>query len=261
MNPTQAKRFTDQGFSSESVRWSSPLLVSLGFALFPLIATESALALSSRVPSSSFRTTEVVKCVGDLRSYTPRDDDRSEFADKAREGVRLFVAGQYQAAIDVLTAAIFLQPDNPMAYYHRGIAYQRLKAYDQALSDFTVVIEKGEPIDFAYLNRGAIRVKLGFMKEAESDFDAALKINPSRPDTYFNRALLFLKTNRGEEAIENITKGIGFNPQDPKAYFLRASALETYHRHDEARRDLDQALKLDPNLMPARALLKRLDHQ
>ena len=199
-------------------------------------------------------------CVGDALSYAPAENDVSAFAIKAREGIRLFLAGEYQSAIDVLTAAIALEPNNALAYYHRGIAYQRLKAYPQALSDFTVVIDKGAPIDFAYLNRGAVRTKLGLMLEAESDFDAALKMEPTRPDTYFNRALLFLKTNRGQQAIDDITKGIGFNPKDAKAYFLRASALETFHRHSEARHDLDEALRLDPDLAPARELLKRLDH-
>lgn len=198
---------------------------------------------------------------GDAQSYgPPSESDRSEYSQKTREGVRLFLAGQYQPAVDILTEAIRLQPGDPLAYYHRGIAYQRLKAYAQALSDFTVAIEKGPPFDSAYLNRGAVRAKLGLMVEAESDFDAALKLEPNRPDTYFNRALLFLKTNRGQMAIDDITKGIGFNPEDAKAYFLRANALETFHRHDEARRDLSEALRLEPGLIQAQELLKRLDH-
>lgn len=227
-------------------------------AMVSQIASASAFGLPKPQgdPSSLFNLTR-----GDAQPYNaPPETDRSEFAQKTREGVRLFLAGQYQSAVDILTEAIRLQPGDPLAYYHRGIAYQRLRAYAQALSDFTVVIEKGPPFDYAYLNRGAVRAKLGLMVEAESDFDAALKLEPTRPDTYFNRALLFLKTNRNQMAIDDITKGIGFNPQDAKAYFLRANALETFHRHDEARRDLAEALKLEPGLIQAQDLLKRLDH-
>lgn len=222
------------------------------------VAVASALVLPRSQPAQSwlFNLSR-----GDAQAYTaPPETDKSEFAQKAREGVRLFLFGQYQPAVDILTEAIRLKPGDALAYYHRGIAYQRLKAYGQALSDFTVVIEKGPPFDYAYLNRGAVRAKLGLMIEAELDFDAALKLEPTRPDTYFNRALLFLKTNRGQLAIDDITKGIGFNPQDAKAYFLRANALETFHRHDEARRDLTEALKLEPGLVQAQDLLKRLDH-
>ncbi len=198
---------------------------------------------------------------GVLDSYVPKETDRSAFANHAREGIRLFVAGQYQAAIEQFSKAIQLEPDNALAYYHRGISYQRLRAQAEALSDFTVAIEKGPPNDFAYLNRGAVRAKLGLLLEAESDFNAALKIDPTRPDTYYNRSLLFLKTNRIQMAIDDITTGIGLNPKDAKAYYLRANALEMLHRHDEVRRDLDEALRLDPTFAPARRLLDSLKHK
>lgn len=229
--------------------------------ILALPASDPAAAIGAPSPQASAGGTGVIHIRGDDQTFaTPPDTDRSEFARLTREGIRLFLDRQYQPAVDILAKAIALEPDNWLAYYHRGIAFQRLKSYAQALSDFTVVIEKGPPIDFAYLNRGAVRAKLGLMREAESDFDAALKIDPTRPDTYFNRALLFLKTSRGQEAIDDISKGIGFNPKDAKAYFLRASALETFHRHDEVRRDLEEALRIDPALLPAQDLLKRLEH-
>lgn len=245
-------------------RCSNDLRGRLLLGTFAALAIVSFSALASalelpKLPATSSWLFNLSR--GDAPSYgSPSESDRSEFAQKTREGVRLFLAGQYQPAVDILTEAIRLQPGDPLAYYHRGIAYQRLKAYGQALSDFTVVIEKGPPFDYAYLNRGAVRAKLGLMVEAESDFDSALKLEPTRPDTYFNRALLFLKTNRGQMAIDDITKGIGFNPKDAKAYFLRANALETFHRHDEARRDLTEALRLEPSLVQAQDLLTRLDH-
>lgn len=236
-------------------------IASALFCLLPLATCHPVAAIGVPSTPTSNSRSSIIYTRGDIQPYAaPPDSDHSEFARLAREGIRLFLDGQYQPAVDILTKAIALEPDNALAYYHRGIAFQRLKFYAQALSDFTVVIEKGPPIDFAFLNRGAVRAKLGLMREAESDFDAALKIEPTRPDTYFNRALLFLKTNRGQEAIDDISKGIGFNPKDAKAYFLRASALETFHRHDEVRRDLEEALRIDPGLVSAQNLLKRLDH-
>ena len=225
--------------------------------------TASALGAQSHGPTPQL--SQVMQCRADRPldkpAYLPDENDRREYAAKAREGRRLFQSGDFIGAVKIFTQAIALEPSDALAYYHRGIAHQKLRAYSEALADFTIAIEKGPEVDSAYLNRGAVRTKLGMNIEAEADFDAALKIEPTRPDTYLNRALLFLKTNRVQHAIDDVSKAISLNPGDAKPHYLRASILEMSHRHPEVRFDLQRALELDPNFFKARELLLRMEQE
>jgi len=63
--------------------------------------------------------------------------DGNEVRKKTEEGIRLFQAGDIEAVIQVLTEAIGLNPDYPIAYHWRGMAFQRLGRDEEAKSDFS----------------------------------------------------------------------------------------------------------------------------
>ena len=80
-------------------------------------------------------------------------------------------------------------------YFNHGNELVRLKRYEEALEDFTVVIEakssmKHVYLPFALANRGTIYYLMGRYPEALLDYNQTLAINPNNGRAYYWRALV-----------------------------------------------------------------------
>ncbi|MHC2990121.1 hypothetical protein OB13_00380 [Pontibacter sp. HJ8] len=88
---------------------------------------------------------------------------------------------------ETLTEALELYPDDPEFLYQRAESRLELQKYEQAIEDYTRVIETGP--DFEYLSdvlysRGAARYKLGNKAEAEQDRQLAMKKTKAKLEPY-----------------------------------------------------------------------------
>ena len=64
-------------------------------------------------------------------------------------GETAFDAGNYQGAVEAFSQGIGQCPGNAALYIIRGIAYNRLGSYDQALKDYDKAIEL-KPVSIFY---------------------------------------------------------------------------------------------------------------
>ena len=88
--------------------------------------------------------------------------------------------------LDLLLAA---NPNNASIYYQRGNAYYNISTYDNAISDYSRVLEI-QPNNFsALLNRGALKRKNGDIDGALKDYNLAISISPNDSDAYRNRGI------------------------------------------------------------------------
>ena len=88
--------------------------------------------------------------------------------------------------LDLLLAA---NPNNASIYYQRGNAYYNISTYDNAISDYSRVLEI-QPNNFsALLNRGALKRKNGDVVGALKDYNLAISISPNDSDAYRNRGI------------------------------------------------------------------------
>ena len=80
------------------------------------------------------------------------------------------------------------------------------------------------------------------------DYAAALKLKPSSPEIYANRASLHITHGRSEAAIADLDQAIKLWPSElaAKARVLRARAYYLLGDYDKATVDLDAAQKVDP---------------
>ena len=85
---------------------------------------------------------------------------------------------KYASAIRDYTAAIALDPRNPLAPYNRGNLYFDTKRYELAIADFTRAIELDQEFAFAFFNRGLAQERLGDNVAAAKDYARALAIDP-----------------------------------------------------------------------------------
>src|SRR3972149_7174963 len=76
-------------------------------------------------------------------------------------------------AIEANAKAIALNPNDPYAYYNRGIAYVQKSQYDRAIEDYNKAIALNPNYAYAYNNRGIAYVRKGQYGRAISDFQKA----------------------------------------------------------------------------------------
>ena len=104
----------------------------------------------------------------------------------------LFDAGQYVEAIIVIDELIAQYPNDALAYTNRGLAKGMLGRYEEAIIDFSKVIELRPPANLhplenvliiAHYNRGVSHARLGRIDAAHADFAVGLQLAREERDT------------------------------------------------------------------------------
>jgi len=72
--------------------------------------------------------------------------------DWVKKGYEQYREGKYEEAIRTFTIATFLNPDDGIAYYNRGIVYKRVKKESQALDDIKTAASLGHQKSQVILN-------------------------------------------------------------------------------------------------------------
>ena len=108
---------------------------------------------------------------------------------------------QYDEAIQDLSKALALNPNDAFAYNERGSIYFELEKYEQAIQDFDKVIEFKDFYEpDAYRRRGNAYLKLEQYERAIRDYNEAVKINLVDEESYLNCAYCWQKLGNEAEA-------------------------------------------------------------
>lgn len=107
------------------------------------------------------------------------------------QGYEKHLNGDLNSAIKDYSKAIEHDPRFAMAYQMRGAAWQRMKAFDKAINDFSMVIAFGEAAFQAvgYYNRGIAKNMSGDFSGAIPDFGQAILLDKKMAAAYFHRGI------------------------------------------------------------------------
>ena len=130
-------------------------------------------------------------------------------------------------AVDYLTQAIRLDPDDVKAYYNRGVAYSDLKQYQQAINDYTQAIRIDPSLVPAYNNRGVTYGRLKQYQQAINDFDQAIRLDPSLTQAYSNRGITYAGLKQYQQAIKDYTQAIRIDPNFAASAYTSSGGLPT----------------------------------
>ena len=121
-------------------------------------------------------------------------------------GYEKHLQGDLKAAIKDYTKAIEKNPGFAMAYQMRGEVWQRMKVFDKAINDFSMVISCGEPhfLAVGYYNRGVAKNMAGDFSGAISDFSAALNLDGKMAAAFFHRGIAKGRTGDAFGRIEDL---------------------------------------------------------
>ncbi|NTW52432.1 MAG: tetratricopeptide repeat protein [Chlorobiaceae bacterium] len=112
------------------------------------------------------------------------------------QGLASHKTGDLKEAVRLYSRAIDTDNRFVMAYQMRGAAWQKLKQYQKAIADYSMVIELGEPYfqSVGYFNRGIVKNMSGNYGDAAADFTFAINIDRKMAAAYFHRGIARLKS-------------------------------------------------------------------
>ena len=160
-------------------------------------------------------TTVLTSTRGRLRSTVPN---------RLKEGRKLLVLGQYDAAFCEFNKALEISPYLGVAYYQRGCVNEALGAIDLALADFDQALRCDAQIAHVYLHRGRIRTERGEFDSALADFDQVMIMRPNSAECYLNRGVCLAKKGVFTEAILDFQRVLKLTNHsdyaDPARFYL-----------------------------------------
>ncbi|MDH3575521.1 MAG: tetratricopeptide repeat protein, partial [Desulfobacteraceae bacterium] len=133
------------------------------------------------------------------------------------------IEGLWDNAIAEYSKVIEMNPKLAGAYNSRGFVYDEKGQHDDAIADFTKAIELSRDNAEPYYNRGTAYYEKDQHDDAIADFTKAIELNPKLTDAYNNRGLAYDKKGQHDKAIADYSMAIETNPMDVKAYFNRGN--------------------------------------
>lgn len=190
----------------------------------------------------------------------PRELEVSEgftAVDYNYRGVTYDKLDRYEEAIADYTRALELDPTFVLAYNNRGATYERLRKYENSLSDYTNAIQLAPTLAAAYYNRGNVYSKRKRPLDAINDYTRAIQLDPTLMRAYINRGGEYYALNRFEEALADFSAAIKLEPSYAKAHVNRGVIYDSLGQYDRAIEDYTHALRLtaqDPAIFYNRGL-------
>jgi tetratricopeptide (TPR) repeat protein len=132
---------------------------------------------------------------------------------------------EYDGAIEVLTSAIELDPDNVGAINVRGVAHEHKGEDDLAMADYNLAIQKRSNFGYAYNNRGTIQLRRSALQSALDDFNLSIKYTPRFLLGWTNRARVRTLMKDYDGAIADFAEA---EKIDPAAQQIAANRCITY---------------------------------
>ncbi len=188
------------------------------------------------------------------------DPDALELASAAYED-----AHQTDKAVDALRQAIVLDPNNAELY----VDFAAMASAHQSFQVGISVVNDGiglHPNDAAlYFARGVLHVQLAQYDLAQSDFETAYRLDPNQSLSTAALGLAAVQQNDLDKALATVEEKLKRRPEDPILLYLQADVLLAMGAEpgspefQRATRSAQTAVKLRPDLEPARAVLGKLE--
>lgn len=160
-----------------------------------------------------------------------------------------FHVGDQQGAIADYTQALRIEKTFSDAYVNRGTARAQLGDEEGAVQDYTTALDMTDDPRvraFAYLNRCLSLSNLQEHARALEDCTEAINLRPNNSLAYENRGLVKRRLGDQQGALQDFTIAIHIDPSNPEAYYNRALTRQDLGDLEGAIEDLDRTLALDP---------------
>ncbi|MDI3566859.1 caspase family protein [Bradyrhizobium sp. Arg816] len=152
----------------------------------------------------------------------------------------------YDRAIEALSSAIDLDPENVGAINLRGLSHERKGEDDLAMADYNLAIQKRANFGYAYNNRGTIHLRRGALQSALDDFNLSIKYTPAFLLGWTNRARMRTLNKDFDGAIADFAAAEKIDPAAPQIAGNRCITYGMMGKYDQAFADCDGLIQKQP---------------
>jgi tetratricopeptide (TPR) repeat protein len=169
------------------------------------------------------------------------------------KGIALSVRGNtlinkrdYVHAIETLSMAVDLDPDNVVTLNLRGLAYERRGQDDLAMADYNLALQKRPTYGVPYNNRGVIQLRRGALQSALDDFNLSIKYTPKFLLGWTNRARVRTLMKDYGGAIADFAEAEKIDPAAPQIAGNRCITFGMMGKYDQAFADCNGLIEKQP---------------
>lgn len=153
----------------------------------------------------------------------------------------------FDAANEMIDAALEINPDAPEIYTTRALIRRDQNNFAGALQDANTAVELDGQRAESYVVRGRFFEHVRDYERAMANYDRALEINPESASAYLYRANLKGALGNALGALLDFEEAQARDPYNPDLYFARANLYGVIQEYQSAINDLTRALELAPD--------------
>lgn len=197
---------------------------------------------------------------GQNRQAAPAES--SAPASPVAQAQSLLNAGKIDAAIETLTAAARLKPDDAQTRQLLGLAYYRKGDYKLAVEYLSAAVrqttEGGRQYREVVQALGLSHYMLGHTAEAVPYLEQLNGWSPENREVAYALGVGYIQTRNPDRARATFARLFGVPPAAAAAYLINAQMMVRQQLEGPAETELRKALELDPRLPQANFLLGEL---
>jgi tetratricopeptide (TPR) repeat protein len=135
--------------------------------------------------------------------------------------------------------------DDIDSIYKRARAFDANGDFEEAVIQYTDIIERNPNDATAYESRCWAFYRLKKLEHAVTDCTTALEINPNFSDALAGRCFAYQSMGDQEKAIEDCTQAMELDPDYASLYTARADAYRELWDYETALKDYNRSLEID----------------
>jgi tetratricopeptide (TPR) repeat protein len=161
-------------------------------------------------------------------------------------GVVALQARQFVQAVELIGAAVAVDPRQAAAHNNLGNALDSLNRPQEAITSFDKAIALQPGDAEAWNNRGAAFRRLGQAEAAIESYDQALALKPDHAQAWYNRGNVLRLLGRLQAALDSYQAAIRFKADYAEAWNNSGNALRDLKQLQAGLAAFDKAIALKP---------------
>jgi tetratricopeptide (TPR) repeat protein len=223
------------------------LLAAFGSAFLAYNAIQTRILAScdveSRGDAAHFRAI-AKQCDASVHSIWASRSTRQLLHDN--KAFALHMVGDHQAAIEELSKAIAIAPEDQWAFYMRGLSHARAGKLKDAATDLDVA-SKLEPDNWDTLReRASVNIQIGQASKAIADLDRLVAIRPKDETLVRMLSIAHAAKENCDLALSLADKALALGDKTVWPYRSKGLCFGKMGRLDEAANAYGEAIRLDP---------------
>lgn len=136
--------------------------------------------------------------------------------DRKKDVLTLFYMGEIHNHMDLphvalgyLDQALEKNPRFAAAHVGKGWAYDRMKEYGKAMTEYGIALRHDPELPAAYFYRGITRINLKDYDGGQRDFEQVIRLEPEETSAYYNIACAYSLRKDAPNALLWLRKALG----------------------------------------------------